>query len=90
VLSLLDDELQNDNVKLAPAFDSFANVTQLLRLCLDQTTQAEDWPRGLTDLVLKEMEFPDLVSAQAHLQDLKNSVRGLFLKTLGQVDRQTT
>ncbi len=89
VVSSLEAGLQNSDVNLRVAFDAFSNVAQLLRLCLDQSVSPEDWPRGLIDLILKEMDLPDIGAALATLTGMQKQVRGLFLDIMQSASKRT-
>lgn len=74
--------LPNDNVTLHQVFSSFHGTVQLMRLCLEAPEKSNEWSEGFTDLVLKETGFPDLKTAKAHLDELRQAVRACFLETL--------
>lgn len=84
LLEISDPELQNDNVTLGEVHSIYLGVIQLLRLCLDHPFSPEEAPRGLTEMTLKELNLPDMKSAEAYLNDLQRAVRKRFLKGLKQ------
>ncbi|MGI9365308.1 MAG: bifunctional [glutamine synthetase] adenylyltransferase/[glutamine synthetase]-adenylyl-L-tyrosine phosphorylase [Rhizobiaceae bacterium] len=82
LLSLTGDELQNDNVTLYKAHASFLGVIQVLRLCLDKELPPQDGPRGMVELLLRQLDMPDMKAAEAYLKDTNRAVRNIFLKRL--------
>lgn len=75
-------ELQNDNVTLARAHRNFLRVIQVLRLCLDNEVPTDEGPRGMIELLLQQLDLPDMVSAEAFLKDSQTAVRQIFVERL--------
>ncbi|MEP1206747.1 MAG: bifunctional [glutamine synthetase] adenylyltransferase/[glutamine synthetase]-adenylyl-L-tyrosine phosphorylase [Rhizobiaceae bacterium] len=75
-------ELQNDNVTLEQAHANFLNVIQVLRLCLDSEVHPQDGPQGMIELLLRQLDLPDMKSAEAFLKDSQSAVRQIFVARL--------
>ena len=82
-------ELQNDNVTLARAHRNFLRVIQVLRLCLDNEVPTDEGPRGMIELLLQQLDLPDMVSAEAFLKDSQTAVRQIFVERLKTYDAQS-
>ena len=65
---------------LREAHANYFDVVQILRLCLDGATPLETAPRGMIELLLKHLDFPDIRSSEAFLKDKQRAVRKLFLQ----------
>ncbi|MEL6750641.1 MAG: bifunctional [glutamine synthetase] adenylyltransferase/[glutamine synthetase]-adenylyl-L-tyrosine phosphorylase [Pseudomonadota bacterium] len=74
--------LHIDNVTLSAAHSMFRSVLQLNRLCLDETLAVETAPTGLIELMLSQLQLPDVSSATAYLGELQNWVRQQFIDRL--------
>ncbi|MCJ8308656.1 MAG: bifunctional [glutamine synthetase] adenylyltransferase/[glutamine synthetase]-adenylyl-L-tyrosine phosphorylase [Hyphomicrobiales bacterium] len=75
-------ELQNDNVTLHDTHANYLGVIQVLRLCLDGETHPQEGPRAMVDLLLRQLDLPDLKSAEAFLKDSQRAVRQVFMERL--------
>lgn len=75
-------ELQNDNVTLHDTHANYLGVIQVLRLCLDGETHPQEGPRAMIDLLLRQLDLPDLKSAEAFLKDSQRAVRLVFEERL--------
>ena len=75
-------ELQNDNVTLQQAHANYLNVIQVLRLCLDSEVHPQDGPQGMIELLLRQLDLPDMKSAEAYLKDTQRAVRQIFAARL--------
>ncbi len=75
-------ELQNDNVTLQQAHAYYLNVIQVLRLCLDSEVHPKDGPQGMIELLLRQLDLPDMKSAEAFLKDSRRAVRQIFVARL--------
>jgi len=58
-------------------------LTQLLRLAIDAEFKPEDAPRGLTDLLLRFGDSPDIPRLEAHLVETQRRTREIFDATVG-------
>ena len=80
--SLSEQKLQNDNVTLLKAHGNFIRVIQVLRLCLDSEVPTREGPRGMIELLLQQLDLPDMKSAEAYLKDSQTVVRQIFVERL--------
>jgi glutamate-ammonia-ligase adenylyltransferase len=53
-----------------------------LRLSIDDAFRPEDAPRGLTEMLLRAGDAPDIARLEAQLSDMQKSVRKLFVAFL--------
>ena len=68
--------------ELAEAHRLYMSVTQILRLCLQEDLPEAEFPPGLSDLLARSTDVPDLVILRAQLQDTAKSVRAHFHRLL--------
>ncbi len=73
----------DESVDLASTYQEFASLLQLVRLCLANVPNREDFPKSLSHKIAHQTGMPDLKSAEAHVRDLQKRVRKAFLKVLG-------
>jgi glutamate-ammonia-ligase adenylyltransferase len=67
---------------LIAAVRLYQGLTQLLRLSIDDAFRPEDAPRGLTEMLLRAGDAPDIARLEAQLSDMQKSVRKLFVAFL--------
>jgi glutamate-ammonia-ligase adenylyltransferase len=67
---------------LISAVRLYQGLTQLLRLSIDAAFRPTDAPRGLTELLLRAGDAPDIGRLEAQLVDIQKSVRKLFVAFL--------
>ena len=79
---MVDGKLHNDNVTLQKAHASFLDVIQVLRLCLDSEVNPREGPEGMIELLLRQLDMPDMASAEAYLKDVQLAVRQIFVRRL--------
>jgi len=72
--------LHNDNVTLREAQSIYLGVIQVLRLCLDSEVHPQDGPRGMIELLLRQLGQPDMKTAEAFLEDTQQAVRQIFVE----------
>ena len=70
--------LPNAHVTLAQAHQTVMGVHQLLRLCLDNGSDPENWPRDFGFMVAAQLDAPDLKTASGILDVLSADVRKRF------------
>lgn len=63
---------------LIPAARLYQSLTQILRLCLDETFTAHDAPQALRDLLARSADMPDFSMLEATLKDTLARVQGAF------------
>lgn len=80
---LKDPTLPIDNVTLLSAFDRYAALLQVLRICLEDAYSVEDAPMALTERVARMMEEPDIKRATLTLKEQQRTVRAVLKTVLG-------
>ena len=75
-------EIQNDNMTLHDAHANYLGIIQVLRLCLDDENHPQEGPRAMIDLLLRQLDLPDMKSADAFLEDSQRAVRQVFEERL--------
>jgi glutamate-ammonia-ligase adenylyltransferase len=73
---------QDDCEKLLAAAEAFNAVLQLVRVCSDDGFDAKDGPKGLGDLICRELDLPDLRAVTSHLHAMQKEVREIFLRVV--------
>ncbi|MGD9544050.1 MAG: bifunctional [glutamine synthetase] adenylyltransferase/[glutamine synthetase]-adenylyl-L-tyrosine phosphorylase [Methylocystis sp.] len=69
---------------LANASKLYQGLTQLLRLAVDEAFRPADAPRGLTELLLRVGDAPDLSNLEALLADTQKRTREIFSNVVGE------
>lgn len=67
---------------LIEALTLYTQISQIIRLCLEDRFDPEDSPLGFRELMLRGVDFPDISSLEAHLADMSVSVREIFDRTI--------
>ncbi len=80
VLKMLD--VNEARPTLLEAHHLYASILQLQRLCLGQSVPLSEAPTEMINLILNVLELPDMKSAEAHLIEMQNRIRGIFLEIL--------
>jgi glutamate-ammonia-ligase adenylyltransferase len=70
---------------LTDASKLYQGLTQLLRLAVDEAFRPADAPRGLTELLLRVGDAPDLSNLEALLADTQKRTREIFTSVVGEV-----
>ncbi len=70
---------------LAEASKLYQGLTQLLRLAIDDAFRPAEAPRGLTELLLRVGDAPDLSNLEALLADTQKRTREIFTSVVGEV-----
>ena len=60
----------------------YQGLTQLLRLAIDGDFSPAEAPRGLSDLLLRAADAPDLTRLEAQLVETQQKTREIFLRLL--------
>jgi glutamate-ammonia-ligase adenylyltransferase len=63
---------------LIPAARLYQSLTQVLRLCLEQSFEASDAPQALRDLLARSADMPDFSTLEATLEDTLARVYSAF------------
>ncbi|MBM3552557.1 MAG: bifunctional [glutamine synthetase] adenylyltransferase/[glutamine synthetase]-adenylyl-L-tyrosine phosphorylase [Alphaproteobacteria bacterium] len=69
---------------LAEASRLYQGLTQLMRLAVDEAFRPADAPRGLTELLLRVGDAPDLSNLEALLADTQKRTREIFTNVVGE------
>ena len=77
-------ESDDEAVSLQAQHSDFQGIAQILRLCLDKDVPPEEGPLGMQEILLRQMELPDMDSAEAALNEAQRGVRKRFLALLKQ------
>jgi glutamate-ammonia-ligase adenylyltransferase len=68
---------------LLPALRLYQDLTQIIRLCVDEPFNPEEAPAGLKSLLAQAAEVPDFARLEAHLGETEASVRRVFDDLIG-------
>ncbi len=63
----------------------YQGLTQILRLCVGPSFDPASVPRGLTKLLLRQSDLPDLQRLELELRDMQAGVRAIFERLIGEV-----
>ncbi|WP_208431383.1 bifunctional [glutamine synthetase] adenylyltransferase/[glutamine synthetase]-adenylyl-L-tyrosine phosphorylase [Bartonella doshiae] len=66
------------------AYDLYTNLSQMIRLCLNESLNPHDMPSGLSDLLLNSVGEPDLFHIEKLIEETGQLVRTIFMKILKQ------
>ncbi len=79
-VKLLGVELMNrDDMELClGALSLYTDISQLIRLCIDGLFDPKEAPAGLTDLVCRAGDCPDIKTLEAEIKRLSKAVRKVF------------
>ncbi|MGY6708348.1 MAG: bifunctional [glutamine synthetase] adenylyltransferase/[glutamine synthetase]-adenylyl-L-tyrosine phosphorylase [Rhizobiaceae bacterium] len=69
--------------ELVAAHALYFGLTQLLRVCLTGPFEPDDVPEGLSDLLLRATDLPEMEVLRAHVVEMSQRGRGHFDKLLG-------
>ncbi|MGD9740800.1 MAG: bifunctional [glutamine synthetase] adenylyltransferase/[glutamine synthetase]-adenylyl-L-tyrosine phosphorylase [Bauldia sp.] len=70
---------------LLPALRLYQDVTQILRLCIDETFRPEEASRSLKELLGRAADMPDFGRLEGHLVATEDEVRAVFEELIGKV-----
>ncbi|EJF90589.1 hypothetical protein MEG_00891 [Bartonella tamiae Th307] len=76
------DEKERSISELSQIYRFFTDLTQLLRLCLNEITETQSMPSGLLDLLQKKAGEPDLARVESLIQEKAATVRSVFQQIL--------
>ncbi|WP_022709995.1 bifunctional [glutamine synthetase] adenylyltransferase/[glutamine synthetase]-adenylyl-L-tyrosine phosphorylase [Pseudochrobactrum sp. AO18b] len=68
--------------ELATAHHFYSNLTQIIRLCVDDNTGREDYLPGLLELLCRAAELPDIVHVEHQLDQTTDTVSKAFKQLL--------
>ncbi|UCA46460.1 bifunctional [glutamine synthetase] adenylyltransferase/[glutamine synthetase]-adenylyl-L-tyrosine phosphorylase [Pseudochrobactrum sp. XF203] len=68
--------------ELATAHHFYSNLTQIIRLCVDDNTGREDYLPGLLDLLCRAAELPDIAHVEHQLDQTTDTVAKAFKQLL--------
>jgi glutamate-ammonia-ligase adenylyltransferase len=77
--ALVDPAITDDLVQAA---NLYTDVTQLIRLCLDNDTRPEDFPPGLGELLCRACDLPDIERVESQLAETAQTMRKTFDRLL--------
>jgi glutamate-ammonia-ligase adenylyltransferase len=63
---------------LVEAAHLYTGITQIIRLCLNGDVKREDFPPGLSELLCRACDLPDLERVESQLAETAQSVRKTF------------
>ncbi|MCR9139055.1 MAG: bifunctional [glutamine synthetase] adenylyltransferase/[glutamine synthetase]-adenylyl-L-tyrosine phosphorylase [Alphaproteobacteria bacterium] len=88
VLGVLAPRMINeaDAESLLEALSLFTEISQVIRLCLETRFEPEDAPLAFRELLLKICDCSDLKALEARLEQATQTVRRIFVDTIGGVD----
>ncbi|WP_455478562.1 bifunctional [glutamine synthetase] adenylyltransferase/[glutamine synthetase]-adenylyl-L-tyrosine phosphorylase [Bartonella sp. B10] len=64
------------------AYDLYTNLSQIIRLCLNDTFNPDDMPPGLSDLLLSSVGEPDLLRVEQLIEETGQLVRSIFVQIM--------
>ena len=64
--------------KLVKAFDLYASVMQIKRICVGSSADVNETPKGFKDILCSALDLPDIAACEAHLTATQHQVRELF------------
>ena len=68
--------------RLVDAYQLYAALTQIIRLCLTGPFERNDVPPGMAELLARQADLPDFKVLEAHLRETEQSVRSDFDRLL--------
>ncbi|MBZ9792805.1 bifunctional [glutamine synthetase] adenylyltransferase/[glutamine synthetase]-adenylyl-L-tyrosine phosphorylase [Rhizobium sp. 3T7] len=79
-VKLLGVELmdRNDMELCLAALSLYTDISQLIRLCIDGVYDPKEAPAGLTDLVFRAGDCPDIRTLEGEIKHLSKAVRKIF------------
>ncbi|GAA5103642.1 bifunctional [glutamine synthetase] adenylyltransferase/[glutamine synthetase]-adenylyl-L-tyrosine phosphorylase [Bartonella jaculi] len=67
---------------LRRAYDLYTNLSQIIRLCLNEALNPNDIPLGLSDLLLSSVGEPDLPRIEKLIEEMGQTVRLVFTQVI--------
>ncbi|WP_136659180.1 bifunctional [glutamine synthetase] adenylyltransferase/[glutamine synthetase]-adenylyl-L-tyrosine phosphorylase [Nitratireductor sp. XY-223] len=67
---------------LMDALKLYTQISQVIRLCLEERFDPESAPLAFRELMLRGVDFPDIGMLEAHLKETSGDVRAIFEKTI--------
>ncbi|WP_078719505.1 MULTISPECIES: bifunctional [glutamine synthetase] adenylyltransferase/[glutamine synthetase]-adenylyl-L-tyrosine phosphorylase [unclassified Bartonella] len=64
------------------AYYLYTNLSQIIRLCLNDSLNPDDMPPGLSDLLLRSIGEPDLPRVEKLIEEIGQLVRTIFTKVM--------
>ncbi|WP_317992994.1 bifunctional [glutamine synthetase] adenylyltransferase/[glutamine synthetase]-adenylyl-L-tyrosine phosphorylase [Bartonella gliris] len=64
------------------AYGLYTNLSQIIRLCLNDALNPNDMPLGLSDLLLSSVGEPDLPRVEKLIKEMGQSVRSIFVQVM--------
>ncbi|WP_409361707.1 bifunctional [glutamine synthetase] adenylyltransferase/[glutamine synthetase]-adenylyl-L-tyrosine phosphorylase [Bartonella heixiaziensis] len=68
--------------ELHRAYSLYTNLSQIIRLCLNDALNPNDMPLGLSDLLLSSVGEPDLPRIEKLIEEMGKSVRSIFKRVI--------
>ena len=79
---------KSDQAKLEGAYELYQTLTQVLRLCVTGTFDAEVQADDLHGLLVSAADEPDMARLDAKLQEMAEGVRAIFTRIIGSTDAE--
>lgn len=88
VLAVLAPQMagEDEAQKLQSALALYTEISQVIRLCLENRFEPEEAPVAFRELLLKTCNCEDIGALEAHLKQTAGTVRQIFERTIGSVD----
>lgn len=67
---------------LIAALDLYTQISQIVRLCLEDAFDPETAPQAFRELMLRGVDFPDIGTLEAELNEVSTNVRAIFTRTV--------
>ncbi|MCZ2328511.1 bifunctional [glutamine synthetase] adenylyltransferase/[glutamine synthetase]-adenylyl-L-tyrosine phosphorylase [Bartonella sp. F02] len=68
--------------ELHRAYCFYTNLSQVIRLCLNDSFDPDDMPSGLSDFLLRSVGEPDLLRLEKLIEEMGQSVRSIFIRIM--------
>ncbi len=73
---------ESETATLVKALQLYTQIQQVVRLCLEERFDPDTAPRAFRELMFGCVDFPDLDTLAAHLEDTAQAVRDVFTRTV--------
>ncbi|WP_419915019.1 bifunctional [glutamine synthetase] adenylyltransferase/[glutamine synthetase]-adenylyl-L-tyrosine phosphorylase [Hoeflea sp.] len=69
---------------LMEALKLYTQISQIIRLCLEERLDLESAPLAFRELMLRGVDFPDIGALEAYLDETAQAVRAIYTRTISQ------
>ncbi len=76
---------EQNAITLIETLSLLTNISQFVRLCLDEKFDPDTSPIAFQELMLNGIDFPDMARLEAHLVFVTGAVHGIFARTIQNV-----